>query len=204
MQEIQKRQSEESSKISSTADCIRKWLVRLAALYNRELSVAVFAIWTEALAAFDVSALEAAFRRIENTFRPTSACPFPVPAHVFELVENVKEAESKRRADDDWNAAYSALSRFYTPDLPQGGLTQVHFSDKVWHSIRAAGGAAVIATCPTADLHFRQSEFVEAWRSYSVLESDANFLPEAQAKKLLAELRNSVQSQLAPKEGARP
>lgn len=188
MENETKIQTKGSDKRQETLATIQRWLTRFAALYNHVPSTVITGLWFDRLNLLSVSQLNATFRRLEETFKPTSACPFPTPAHILELVKVAEEADSKRQAERAWDSAIENISRYYTPDLELGGLARVHFSDKMWHCIRAAGGAEMLATCRATDLHFRKTEFLNAWENYSILEQDANFLPDSEAKKLFSQL----------------
>src|ERR1700674_1663670 len=84
---------------------LRQSLARFAALYNVVPSEALSGIWLEALGDLRPEILSAALLRVEREFVPTHACPFPVPAHLRQIVAKVNENENNVEAESAWQKA---------------------------------------------------------------------------------------------------
>ena len=164
MDEIQRQPKSASGRTSSTADSIKRWLIKLAALYNYEIAAPVYEIWIQCLASLTEAQVEGCFRRIQDTFEPTNACPFPVPAHVLKLLDN---ASGRGEAESAWQSVLKELEQ-WSPYLPNTGR---EMSPRVNYAVKATGGWNALYNCAQEHLPFRKKDFLEAFGNYQELES---------------------------------
>jgi hypothetical protein len=137
---------------------VRHWLVRLAALYDCELSSVVYTIWTETLMDQSLDVLAPAFRKLERTFKPTAAAPFPVPAHLLDLITSARAAAIADEAESAWQSLLEQVQRQYHPDLGWKGPS---LDPRIDHAARAAGGVHWIWECSEGDLVWCKKRFIE-------------------------------------------
>ena len=64
-----------------------KTMMYLQAMYNHPVEELVQQIYWQRLKDCQQGAFDAAVKNIIDTFHPTSACPFPVPAHFVEIID---------------------------------------------------------------------------------------------------------------------
>ena len=171
---VPKNKQQESAETSKRRDSIvRNWLVRLAALYNRDLAAPIFGIWFDTLKDLKPDVVGIAFNRVEKTFVPTSACPFPTPAHVRAFIDEANENSKQVEAEDTWNGALAAIEKQYHPDVGWRGPT---LDWRTEHALRAAGGAHFISQCPGNDLVWAKKRFLECYLRDEQLQSDFELL----------------------------
>jgi hypothetical protein len=97
---------------------VREALFRQSALYGQELNPAWLPVWLEALSDLNLAVVRAAFTAVEQTFVPTAACPFPVPAHVRKFAENLEESADNSEAELAWQRALNLRRSEWNRDIP--------------------------------------------------------------------------------------
>src|ERR1017187_2103996 len=85
-----------------SASAIRKWLVVLSEMYSRELSTELVTIWMRVVDGIAPERVDAACKKLIKEFVPTSACPFPVPAHLMKFFDGEKTAIDFSAMEDAW------------------------------------------------------------------------------------------------------
>jgi hypothetical protein len=169
------KQTNESGGISVALESlIKHWLVRLAALYDRELSSVIYTIWTDALKDQGLDVLACAFRKLERTFTPTAAAPFPTPAHLLELITRVRYAANAENAEKAWHDLLERSQRQFHPDIGWKGPGLDPRTDRAG---RAAGGIRRICGCRETELVWCKKAFIECYLRDYILEEDQNLLP---------------------------
>lgn len=181
----EKMQKKESSEHSSTEDLIRRWLVKLAAMYNYEVPAALFAIWVEIFEHLPAKALDGAFRNIQATFQPTSACPFPVPAHLADSFR----AHKNFAVEGAWQEVLEELL-CWSPDIPNRSANAL--PSRVQYAVRAAGGWHALYNANPETLPFRKRDFIAAYDSYGELEAQGLISEQSPVIKELADAMKSL------------
>lgn len=161
-------------------------LIKLGGLYGKEITRQYANLWIDNLKGVDPKLIAAAFERIERTFSPTAACPFPVPTHVWDILEAVRKNESKVSTEESWTKALDWVQRDYHPDIKFSDSRKL--DEKLIRALKAAGGAEHISGCSQEELQWSKKRFVEAYDSMSNLERDEFFLTDGEAKKVLGKL----------------
>ena len=169
--------------------------MRLAAVYDRELPSTLFSIWPDALKHQPLEVLPAAFAKLERTFKPTAAAPFPAPAHLLEMLTDLRAAAAEDRAESAWQFLLQTLQKQFHPDLGWRG-PQVHL--RIAHACRAAGGIRRLWDCPTSELQWAKKGFVECYlRDEKLTENHALLPPVPEVSKLIESVAESKSLQSA-------
>lgn len=161
---------------------VREWLFKLASLYDREVHEAWEPLWLGSLEGADPIAVEAAFAHIVDTFVPTQACPFPVPAHVFSLLNEAKELARTGRAEDAWLHALATLTEQFHPDV---GWRGPKLAERVHRAVEAAGGIRYLWMAGPDKLVWAKKEFIECYLRDEKLAEYADLLPAPELQALL-------------------
>jgi hypothetical protein len=161
---------------------VREGLLRLATLYDRDVTEPMKALWMESLAGLDPRLAEAAFREVEKTFVPTMACPFPVPAHVRNLLKDAQSMDRTAEAELAWQNSLAVILHLYHPDIGWHGTP---LEGRELRAAEAAGGLRYLFTAPDDKLVWAKKAFVEAYLREEQLLEAAPLLPEV--RNLLAE-----------------
>ena len=156
----------------------------MCALYGRDANPAWKQIWTSALSDVPYESLGPAFIRVEQTFIPTAACPFPTPAHLRAFLDKAKEITSADRTETAWHCALEQISRFYHPDVGWKGPV---LSDHVGHALRAANGIHYVSQCSEEELIWAKKRFIECYERDDKLPESQRMLGYSDAKSFLAE-----------------
>lgn len=139
---------------------IDEYLLRFSAAYAHEPNPLVASIFREHLSLLPRSVVLAGFKHVEQTFQPTSACPFPTVAHVMEFINKSRAMNVAATAEDLWQKWLPIVTRYADPDI---GWRGPRVPERINHAIRAAGGMAVIRECPKEDLVWRKKAFIECY-----------------------------------------
>lgn len=143
----------------------------------------VVPIWIRALENLMEAQIVAGFLRLEKTFEPTNACPFPTPAHFLKNIESAQADSVEENAEEEWDAALQEIMACYHPDL---GWRGPHLSDGIQRAVGAAGGVHYLSQCSSDDLVWAKKRFIEAYLRSKKLEQDSPLLGEgAEIKKLM-------------------
>jgi hypothetical protein len=136
-------------------------------------------MWEEGFADLEPRALQGAFAK---TLR---ACKFfPKVADIREHIEQAEQNTAEEQAALKFDEVRSEIRRHYSPDILWHGRK---ISERTQRAINCAGGIAYLSECIGDDLVFARKRFIESWLRWDELQQDQNLLPEAQAKKLLAD-----------------
>ena len=157
-------------------------------LYDREPNPEWPGMWTEHLEGLPGNGIVWAFRQLEKTFIPTLACPFPVPAHVRELLERPAKLALDRAAELAWQTTLEAINQHYHPDLGWRGPALAQPD-----AVNAAGGIDYLWRASATKLIWAKKAFLESYLRDEQLKQYGEPAPEI--RKLLAETLNSEPAQ---------
>ena len=178
---VQVRRSEERSEISAAV--IKSALTAMAVTFGKELDEMILKSWTRALDDLSKEQIIEGFRRMEKTFIPTAACPFPVPAHLRAHVDAAKENATQVSAEDAWEKSMEWVRRFYRPDCRN--MTRPKLTHMLWRSLCVAGGPDHVSECSMDELAWAKKRFIEAYLSLEQLKEDENFIGRSEAREIL-------------------
>lgn len=154
---------------------IRTRLARLSAIYGRAVEAETLGVWVDALKFLTPTQIQAGFDRIEKTFIPTSACPFPVPAQLLSHIWDAQGNQSKVEAEEAWESLLDWMHRYYRPDCRD--MKYPLMESNIRHAASAAGGLEHISTCPVEkELPWAKKKFIEAYLRMAQLEKDQPLL----------------------------
>jgi hypothetical protein len=159
---------------------------RFAALYNVVPSEALPGIWLDALRDVKPELLKAVLLRLEGEFVPTHACPFPVPAHIRQLLAKVNEGEKNVEAELAWRQALDWSRNHWHPDFVSSDLPDL--PAKARQALGAAGGAAYLYSASEEETQWAKKRFIEFYESLGQLQDNALLLKGGQAKTILRSL----------------
>ena len=149
-------------------------------------------LWIQDLCDIAVELLEPAFLKLERTFKPTAASPFPAPAHLRELLETARSISADDEAETAWHGLLGAVQRCYHPDL---GWRGPKLAERIDHAARAANGVHYLSQCSEDDLVWAKKRFVECFpRDRELAECDG-LLP---AKEILRPLTSDHEDPHGP------
>ena len=153
--------TKDSGKTSIDLDgIVRLWLIRFSAIYDRQVNSALPNLWCESLCDLSIESVEVALRKIESTFIPTSACPYPTPGHVRKLIEISSQLRTEQEADQAWQSAMHACEQQYHPDI---GWRGPKLTERVARAIASAGGVHYVTQCSCDELVWAKKRFVESY-----------------------------------------
>lgn len=187
MGDLAQIQTRDSSNQSEILKLVRGALVRFAALYNFVLSEAIAPIWFDVLKEIPPTQLRAAFAQIEKTFIPTSACPFPTPAHVRQHIAPGETAAEKIEAEEAWQTLMKRIAH-YTPDIPQ---SRPALPERTMRAMNASGGLEYLYSASLGELVWAKKRFLEAYQNLATVER-ADFLQLREASPDLARAITAV------------
>jgi hypothetical protein len=143
-------------------------------------------IWCDVLRDVSVDLLGPAFQKLERTFKPTVAAPFPSPAHLLELLSDVRAREIENSAESAWQHLLDRLERQYHPDLGWNGPS---LDPRIDHAARAAGGIRWILECSRAELVWCKKRFTECYvRDEKLAEDHALLSPPPEISKRIKDV----------------
>ena len=161
---MQKSTAKCSSETQERRDStVKAWLIRLSATFPRELPPEIFSVWIRALSDLRLETIEAAFAQIEKTFKPTSACTFPVPGHVRELVITANAGLLESEAETAWQKTMRVIAKHYCGADIGWDRHAAPLIGRVDHAARAAGGVPFLATCAEEELVWAKKRFIECY-----------------------------------------
>lgn len=162
----------------------------MAGTFGKAVTAPMVTSWVRALSDLSCEEIIEGFRRMEKTFIPTAACPFPVPAHVRAEIDAARQNLEQVKAEQAWEETRAWMRKWYFSDCRDKKYPPLR--EILFRSLSAAGGLAHVADCSNEDLIWAKKRFIEAYLSLEQLQADAHFLPGAEAKQIL--------KSLAPKE----
>jgi hypothetical protein len=196
------KSSRETSKLSLN-EIIDENLTAMAALWTKNLAGqsgrTLIQIWQEALSELSPTQASAAFARLRKEFEPTNASPFPSPAHLLKLVDGASGNAITIEAESAWDHLLDWIRRFYSVDI---GITKraTELDAKTWAASKAAGGLALLATCPASDLVWRKKEFIEFYRTIHETGKSELLLTDREAKTFVRQLAGGeIKGYIPPK-----
>lgn len=136
-------------------DAFLDMLSTVAAIYGREVTPAVTAIYWQALAPYDLAAVRQAFdRHVKN---PDSGQFMPKPADLIRMLGGTTE-----------DSAIAAWARVEKAARSVGGYESVVFDDPVIHrAIDDMGGWVKLCATPEDELPFRAKDFQNLYRGFT-------------------------------------
>src|ERR1700680_3136553 len=97
-------------------------LTRWSGMFGKEVTPLHAQVFIDSLKGMAPDVVDAAMRRVEETFVPTAACPFPVPAHVRQILVKVNDNEKTIEAESAWQKALDWSRHKWHPDLRNSNL----------------------------------------------------------------------------------
>jgi hypothetical protein len=176
-----------STRTSSDLDLIvKKYLVILAYLLpnpaNDLSDGKLVNVWIRALEDLPVTSVASAFAKLIKNFKPTAACPFPVPAHLREQIDSVNNAASVGKAELAWLKALEYRRRFFDADKPgQVSKDAPPLSQRMQNACRASGVLTEI-TEPDQLHVWGKKQFIESYLNWEILELNQHLLPNGPVK----------------------
>jgi hypothetical protein len=147
-------------------------------------------IFIDSLKGMAPDVVDAAMRRVEETFVPTAACPFPVPAHIRQHVANADTALHSLVAEEAWNAALAWTRNWYLGVDLGFDRRAPELEEKQRRGIIAAGGFEHVSTCSLEELKWAQKKFLENYAHQETVERDGALIGRGEAVKILTRLRS--------------
>ena len=92
-----------------------KTMLYLQKMFNHTIDSITLNMYWKLLGNMIVSEFEQVSNSILETFKPTAACPFPVPAHFISALEKIKEERSRYRG-----GMYEQYKQIKAPDEEMG------------------------------------------------------------------------------------
>jgi hypothetical protein len=155
----------------------------------------IVADWSEEFKAISVERLNEAMERVSRSFVPTAACPFPVQAHVWEVLNDAKSNEDAVVAEAAWQKALHWSRNDWHPDV---AISRIRNLDpQIRRALGAAGGPAHLFGCSEEETQWARKRFIEAYQSLERLQEDENFISDSEAKKILYETIPNAMKRLA-------
>lgn len=172
--------------ILSTEAVVRHWIVIIAELCGRALTLQLVKSWCLLLADVEPKLLH---RALEDTARTCSRF-FPTPGEVRARIDGANERGFLLEAERAWEEALEWIRRWYHPDLGIDRRAPA-LAAVVEHSVRAAGGWRFLESCPESELQWCRRRFIEAYTNCHKLDASKHLLSDEQAKKILAQILNA-------------
>lgn len=164
-------------------------LIEWGGKYGKEVTRGFASSWLESFKDVEPKKIMSAMLRVERMFIPTSACPFPVPAHVWSVLSSATDNEKKITAESAWQKTLQWARYEWHPDLRNSEKTPL--DQKSRRALCAAGGPSHIFGCSEEETQWARKRFIEAYEQLNQLEQDEFFLSDGEAKRVLATLGNS-------------
>ena len=180
------RQKRSEERLEILTPLIKSALTAMAVTFGKELEEPTFKSWARALDDLSREQIIEGFRRMEKSFIPTAACPFPVPAHLRAHVDEARANAVNLTADSAWEKSMEWVRRYWRPDCRN--MTRPELSQLLWRSLCAAGGADWVSECPLEELAWAKKRFIEAYLGLNKLAADQHFISNGEAKRIVSEL----------------
>ncbi|HEV2386783.1 MAG TPA: hypothetical protein VGS20_05950 [Candidatus Acidoferrales bacterium] len=161
---------------ASSREVARRWMVRFGELFGRELTVAMVALWTDAVSDLRPDVLESACRQAARTARF-----FPTPGEVRAAIDQANAAGLELEAEAAWQQALGHARDWC------GDRRAPRLPPKIEQAVRAAGGLHWIESCPEKELVWAQRKFLEAFKRADELDRAGHLLTRGEAGRILAE-----------------
>lgn len=139
---------------------VREALFELCELYDRDGSPVLISLWEDSLRELNPDALASAFTQLKRTFVPTAACPFPVPAHIHNLVKDAATLASEAEAELAWQELLKRLPDYH-PDLGWRGEA---LPGRTSRAVNYAGGTRFIWNAEDDQMVWIKKEFVKWYK----------------------------------------
>jgi hypothetical protein len=165
---------------------VKKHLVILAYLLpnpaNDLSDGKLVSVWIRALEDLPVESVANAFAKLIKNFKPTAACPFPVPAHLREQIDSVNSAASAGKAELAWQKALEYRRRFYDADKPGQVSKDASVLSQRMHNAIRASGVLTDVTDPDQLHVWGKKQFIESYLNWEILELNQHLLPDGPVK----------------------
>lgn len=165
---------------------VEQALMAMAATFGRAIDREIVSRWVRALNDLSREEVAEGFKRLERTFVPTAACPFPVPAHLRLPIEQARENAQIVTGEQAWEKSMEWVRRFYRPDCRN--MNRPELSQLNSRCLAAAGGAGYVSDCSLEELAWAKKRFLEAYASLNRLHIDAHFIGNGEAKQIMDSL----------------
>jgi hypothetical protein len=176
----------------STEFVIRKWLVILGSLFNREITPFLIGSWCELLAHLSPAQVEQGCRKIAQSW---TFSHFPTPGAVLAQFSNAQEKGFRLESENEWEKLLSWISNNFFPDtgIRKGARP---LTPQVEHAARAAGGLRFLESCTRDQLVWAKKNFLSALANVHETDGVKDLLGEGEAKKILATMSSKAALEL--------
>ena len=184
MQALLKRETSPRPDSARTELVVRKWLVALGSLFNREITPLLIATWCELLAHLSPEQAEEGLQAIAKSW---TFSHFPTPGAVLSQFSKAEEKGFELEAENEWQRLLGWIEQNYFPDTGiRKGAPQLPAA--TLHAARAAGGFAYIEHCPQDELVWCRNNFLSAYKNVHETGLVENLLGDGEAKSILSRL----------------
>jgi len=178
----------------STEFVIRKWLVILGSLFNREVTPFLIGSWCELLAHLSPAQAEQGCRKVAQSW---TFSHFPTPGAVLAQFSNAHEKGFRLESENEWEKLLSWISNNFFPDT---GIRKgaPRLTPQVEHAARAAGGFRFLESCTRDQLVWAKKNFLTALANIHEADGVKDLIGESEAKKILATMSSKAALELKP------
>jgi len=193
----EKLQRIESDKTSEIRALIRREIITLAVLFDKLLSAEIYDLWFNALHThpktrnLSAEQFRVGFAKIKATFKPTSACQFPTPAHFFETIEKPIACVEALVGEEAWEAALNWIRKWWHADLGVDRRAPP-MDEKQRRAAMAAGGFYYLTDCTLEELQWAKKRFIENYGHQETIERDGDLIGGSEAKRILDGFRKPL------------
>lgn len=165
---------------------IREALLEFCSLYSQDLNPTWPVQWTASLSHLSPDVLRRALAEVPRTFIPTTACPFPTPAHVLKFTDHVDQNMLNSEAEVEWERVLTLRRTEWNPDMPDYFARAFSELPVQTQAAARASGIFAQADMEPEQLHvWAKRKFVEA---YARWKEKVHLLPDGPVKDALTDL----------------
>jgi hypothetical protein len=147
----------------------------------RECVPSLADIWILALADLDVDSLNAAFRKLLQTWKPDFGRKFPAPGDLRAFLDSARTTALTEEAERAWLTTLALIRVNYHPDI---GWSGSEFTKQVENAILAAGGTRYLWNASAEQRIWAKKEFVASYLRFLQLQDNAPLLANEEPKVL--------------------
>lgn len=120
-------------------------------------------IWVAELRDVELPVLEAAFKKLLNTWKPEFGRVFPSIGDLRALIARPVEIADLQEAEREWQWTVEQIYGHYQGDIGWMRKNPLSGKERVLEGVSAAGGVAAINEASNDDLVWRKKEFISAY-----------------------------------------
>jgi len=181
------------SPLSST-EVAYQWILKFAAITGKVAERIQQDIWVEALSDIPAHRLNAACKRLMESWRLPN---LPLPGDVRAQLEGADDKAFKLTAEAEWQKLLSWIRDNYFLDIGiRCGAPRL--SPAVEHAARAAGGYHFLERCSEEELVWARKTFLATYKNVHETGQVEHLLGNGEAKKILGRLTAGPKPQIKP------